>query len=430
MDSPVQNVSPKQGTGQFKFAFILVTSLFFMWGFAHNLDPILIPHLKKSFTLTNTQSTLVDSAVYIAYFLLAVPAGLFLKRFGYKLGIVAGLLLFAAGCFLFIPAADFQSYPFFLFALFIIACGLATLETAANPYAAALGDPAKSTQRLNLAQSFNGLAAALAPLIGGAVIFTEGYSDEELVSMSAVARQTALAAEAESVKLPYFIIGVLLVLITLIFLRTKLPKLPQEIANENEAKTGQSLWPGLLRTIKVPELGWSVVAQFLYVGAQVSVFSLFLLYAEVAGPLPQNEATTYQFACGLAFLIGRFAGTFLMQYVQPALLLSIYAIINVLLSFAAIQLEGMKAIYSIVGICFFMSIMFPTIFALGIQKLGKDAQYGSSWLIMSIVGGAFLPLLFSYIGDENGDLRLGYWVPLVCFGAIGCYGFYMKKRSL
>src|SRR5476651_1937313 len=199
------------------FAFILVTSLFFLWGFAHNLDPILIPHLKKSFTLTTVQATLVDSAVFAAYFIMAIPAGFIMKKYGYKSGIIIGLLLFAVGCFLFIPAANTQQYTFFLVALFIIACGLTILETAANPYATALGDPERGTQRLNFAQSFNGLAATLAPIIGGAIILTKGYNDDQLNAMTDAAREIALAAEASSVKLPYFVLGSVLVLVAILF---------------------------------------------------------------------------------------------------------------------------------------------------------------------------------------------------------------------
>ena len=207
------------------FAFVLVTSLFFLWGFSNNLNPILIPHLKKSFTLTTTQSTLIDSAVYIAYFLMALPAGYVMKRFGYKTGIITGLLFFSVGAFLFIPAANTQSYSFFLFALFVIACGLGFLETAANPYAAALGPHEKSTQRLNLAQSFNGLAAALAPVIGARVILTKGYTEDQLAAMTDDARKLALASEASSVKTPYFILGAVLLVIAIAFALTKLPNI-------------------------------------------------------------------------------------------------------------------------------------------------------------------------------------------------------------
>jgi FHS family L-fucose permease-like MFS transporter len=397
------------------FAFILITSLFFLWGFAHNLDPILIPHLKKSFTLTTTESTLVDSAVFIAYFLMAIPAGFVMKKYGYKIGIIAGLLLFSAGAFLFIPAANMQSYYFFLVALFIIACGLTFLETAANPYATILGPAESSTQRLNLAQSFNGLAAALAPVIGARVILTKGYSDADLASMATEARKIALASEASSVKMPYFILGVVLILIAVMFAFTKLPKI--EYAEEKEKSKN------ILHAFKHKHLTWAVIAQFFYVGAQVSVFSLFILYATKSAAISEIKAADFLGACGIAFLIGRFLGTFLMKYIKPNQLLVIYAAINTLLCAVAILATGMITVYAVILICFFMSIMFPTIFALGIKNLGNDTQYGSSLIIMSIVGGAILPRIFGYISDSTKDIQLGYIVPLICFLVICYYGF-------
>jgi FHS family L-fucose permease-like MFS transporter len=397
------------------FAFILITSLFFLWGFAHNLDPILIPHLKKSFTLTTTESTLVDSAVFIAYFLMAIPAGFVMKKYGYKIGIIAGLLLFSAGAFLFIPAANMQSYYFFLVALFIIACGLTFLETAANPYATILGPAESSTQRLNLAQSFNGLAAALAPVIGARVILTKGYSDANLASMATEARKIALASEASSVKMPYFILGVVLILIAVMFAFTKLPKI--EYAEEKEKSKN------ILHAFKHKHLAWAVIAQFFYVGAQVSVFSLFILYATKSAAISEIKAADFLGACGIAFLIGRFLGTFLMKYIKPNQLLVIYAAINTLLCAVAILATGMITVYAVILICFFMSIMFPTIFALGIKNLGNDTQYGSSLIIMSIVGGAILPRIFGYISDSTKDIQLGYIVPLICFLVICYYGF-------
>jgi FHS family L-fucose permease-like MFS transporter len=408
-------MNSKQHNGNTKFAFILITSLFFLWGFAHNLDPILIPHLKKSFTLTTTQSTLVDSSVFIAYFLMALPAGYLMKRFGYKIGIITGLLFFAVGSFLFIPAANNQSYSFFLFALFIIACGLTILETAANPYASALGDPQTSTQRLNLAQSFNGLAAAVAPVIGARVILTKGYTEEELRVMSASGRQLALAAEASSVKTPYFILGAVLVLIAIIFAFTRLPKIQ---SNEGEASS-----KSIFHAFKHKHLTWSVIAQFFYIGAQVSVFSLFILYATYSAGLTEVKAADYLGACGIAFLIGRFLGTFLMKYFKPNKLLALNAAINVLLCMVAILATGMITVFAVIGICFFMSIMFPTIFALGIKDLGGDTEYGSSLLIMSIVGGAIMPRIFGYISDATGNIQLGYLVPLFCFVIISYFGW-------
>lgn len=404
------------GSANTKFAFILVTSLFFLWGFSNNLNPILIPHLKNSFTLTTTQSTLIDSAVYIAYFLMALPAGYVMKRFGYKTGIIAGLLLFSIGAYLFIPAANTQSYTFFLFALFVIACGLGFLETAANPYAAALGPHETSTQRLNLAQSFNGLAAALAPLIGGKIILTQTYTDTQLNAMTDDARKLALASEASSVKTPYFVLGTILLIIAIAFALTKLPKIQHK-------QTGRKKSRNILHAFKHKHLTWSVVAQFFYVGAQVCVMSLFVLYAPDAADITEERATVMLAACGLAFLIGRFVGTFLMQFIKPNKLLAIYSVVNTLLCVIAIAAHGMITVYSVIGICFFMSIMFPTIFALGIKNLGGDTEYGSSLLIMSIVGGAILPRVFGIISDSTGNIQLGYIVPLICFVIVAYFGW-------
>jgi MFS transporter, FHS family, L-fucose permease len=398
-----------------KFAFILVTALFFLWGMAHNLDPILIPHLKKAFTLNTTQATLVDSAVFIAYFLMAIPAGYLMKKLGYQIAIIIGLLLFAVGSFLFIPSAQLQSYDFFLASLFVIACGLTILETAANPYASALGPPENSTQRLNLAQSFNGLAAALAPVLGARIILTKGYTEEELSVMSESARKLALASEASSVKLPYFILGAILVIVAIFFAFTKLPKIDYQHVRPKSKN--------ILHAFRHRHLTWSVIAQFFYVGAQVSVFSLFILYATQSASITEIEAADFLGACGIAFLIGRFAGTFLMKRIAPNRLLAIYALVNVLLSVVAMTAHGMVTIYAVIGICFFMSIMFPTIFALGIKDLGADTEYGSSLIIMSIVGGAILPRIFGNISDSTGNIQLGYIVPLVGFIVVAYFGW-------
>jgi len=396
------------------FPFMLITSLFFLWGFAHNLDPILIPHLKKSFTLTTVEATLVDSAVFIAYFLMALPAGFIMKKYGYKTGIITGLLVFACGSYLFIPAANTQQYSFFLVALFIIACGLTILETAANPYASSLGAPETATQRLNFAQSFNGLSTTLAPIVGARVILTKGFTAAQLNGMTAGARKLALAAEASSVKMPYFILGSILVLIAILFAFTRLPKIQHH--------EGHAASKSIFHALKHRHLAWSVVAQFFYVGGQVCVFSLFILYATKAAGLPEEEAAYYLSACGFAFLIGRFFGTFLMRYYSSTRLLAAYAGINILLCIIAIWGHGMITIYTIVVMCFFMSIMFPTIFALGIKDLRGDTEFGSSLIIMSIVGGAILPRAFGYISDLTGNIQYGYAVPLVCFIVVAYFG--------
>jgi FHS family L-fucose permease-like MFS transporter len=399
-----------------KFAFIMITSLFFMWGFVHNLDPILIPHLKKSFSLSTLQSSLVDSAVFIAYFVMALPAGFIMKKYGYKTGIITGLSLFAIGSFLFIPAANTQQYIFFLMALFIIACGLTILETAANPYASLLGDPSTATQRLNFAQSFNGLAATLAPIIGARMILTQGNSDEALNAMDATARQMALASEAASVKTPYLVLACVIVLIAVIFAFIKLP----EIKGEDETAPGKSI----MHTLRHKHLLGAVVAQFFYVGAQVCVFSFFILFAVKSSGIDKIKAADYLgWGCGMAFMVGRFVGTFVMRYIAPPKLLAFYAFMNVLLCIVAINAHGMVPVYAVIGIAFFMSIMFPTIFSLGIKGLGSDTELGSSLIIMSIVGGALLPPILGLISDRTQNIQMGYIVPLVCFAFVFWFGW-------
>ena len=404
--------------------FILITCLFFLWGFAHNLDPILIPHLKKSFTLTTTQATLVDSAVFIAYFFMAIPAGFIMKKWGYKIGIISGLLLFSLGAFLFVPAANHQSYNYFLIALFVIACGLTILETAANPFATALGDAASATQRLNLAQSFNGLAVALAPAIGARVILTKGYTDTQLAAMSDQVKKVALATEAYTVKTPYTILGIVLLVIAVLFYFINLPDLrSKEINNENQS---------LLKTFRHKHLSWAVVAQFFYIGAQVSVFSLFILYSTQVANITEVQAADYLAIGGLAFLIGRFLGTAIMKFIAPNKLLGVYAIMSALLCVVAISIKGNLAIYALIGICFFMSIMFPTIFSLGIKELGADTEMASSLIVMSIVGGAILPRIFGLISDATGNIQMGYIVPFVCFIVVAYFGYIgsvIKKDS-
>lgn len=397
--------------------FILITCLFFLWGFAHNLDPILIPHLKKSFTLSTTQSTLVDSSVFVAYFIMAMPAGFIMKKWGYKMGIIAGLLLFAFGSFLFVPAANHQSYNYFLVALFIIACGLTILETAANPYASRLGDPATATQRLNLVQSFNGLAVALAPAIGARLILTKGYSDIELSSMTETARKAALAMEAYTVKTPYTILGIVLVVIAAIFYFIQLPDIRE---SSDHKATIKETW-------KHSHLRWAVIAQFFYVGAQVCVLSLFILYVTQSANITEIQAADYLSIGGLAFLIGRFLGTAFMRFIQPKKLLTAYALICVGLCVMAIVGHGIITIYTLIGICFFMSIMFPTIFSLGIDSLGKDTEMASSLIVMSIVGGAVLPRFFGLISDSTGNIQNGYIVPLIAFTVVAYFGWKGSK---
>ncbi|GJI94000.1 L-fucose:H+ symporter permease [Duganella caerulea] len=407
----------------YRFAFVMITTLFFMWGFVHNLDPILIPHLRKSFSLTVLQSALVDSAVFIAYFVMALPAGLLIRKAGYKNAMLTGLALFATGALLFIPAADTQRYVFFLGALFIIACGLTVLETAANPYITLLGRPEHATRRLNLAQSFNGLAATLAPIAGARAILVGGTSDAELQTMSDGARQAVLAAEAASVKGPYLVIALVIMAIALVFYFLKLPATTAAAHNAPASGT-------ILRALRRAPIRRAVIAQFFYVGAQVCVFSFFILYASKAAGISQIKAADYLgWGCGAAFVVGRFAGTWLMKYIAPARLLLVYALASVALSAFAMFASGAASLAAVIGIAFFMSIMFPTIFSLGIGNAGADTEMGSSLIIMSIVGGAVLPLMFGAISDITHNLQFGYAAPLLCFLVIAWFAWAALREA-
>jgi len=347
---------------------------------------------------------------------MAIPAGLVMKKYGYKYGILLGLFLFAAGAFLFVPAANVHLYILFLGGLFIIASGLTFLETAANPYATVLGPAATATQRLNLAQSFNGLAAALAPLIGKHLILSkEEYTTEQIAAMSPEVKTAFIQEAADSVKMPFIVLGIIILVVAIIFYFTKLP----DIKDKEEATEDK----GFFQAFRHRHLTWAVIAQFFYVGAQVCVGSFFIVFAEKAAGMTPYKAADYQFAYGLAFMLGRFAGTFIMKYVAPQKLLTAYAGINILLSLVAIWGEGMITIYALIGIAFFMSIMFPTIFALGIKDIGVDTKAGSSLIIMSIVGGALLPPLLGIISDKTHNIQYGYIVPLVCFAVVGFFGF-------
>ena len=391
-----------------QFAVVLIISLFFLWGFALNLNPILIPHLKKACQLSDTQSALIDSASYIAYFLLAIPAGKFMKRFGYKGGIVLGLLLFATGAFLFYPAAVTRSYVFFLIALFIIASGLAFLETAANPYITVLGDEKGATQRLNFAQSFNGLASTLAPFLGGMFILSGQTLDAKAeAAMSPEQLNIYLNHEASSVKIPFLIIGAVVLLVAVFLIRTPLPEIED---HEGDSDSSISLF-------KEKNLMLGVTAQFFYVGAQVCVSSFFIRFsAQVAG-IAEKSAALYLSGALLGFMTGRFIGTFLMQYISPSKLLAIYSVINIALIFAAVTTNGMTAIYALLGVEFFMSIMFPTIFSLSIRGLGSRMKEGSSLVIMAIVGGAVFPVIMGKVSDMT-NIHTAYIVPAACFAVV------------
>lgn len=410
-------------TKKWLFPFILVTSLFFFWGFVHNLDPILIPHLRKAFNLTDLESSLVDSSVFIAYFVMALPAGYIMRKYGYKSGIMIGLILFGIGSLLFVPAANSLQYIYFLGALFIIACGLTFLETAANPYVTILGPAESATKRLNFSQSFNGLAAFIAPAFVGPMILSDkNYTQTQIEAMSPAIRQAFLESEAASVKMPYLILGLIILAVAVIFYFTNMPDVKDE---DVEGENGAS-FSGALKSMR---LRWGILAQFFYVGAQVCVGSFFIKMATTSAGIDEDSAAKYLGFFGLAFMLGRFFGTFLMQYINPRKLLIIYTFINIALTIVAITGSGIIVVYCLIAIAFFMSIMFPTIFSMGIDGLGQNTKIGSSLIVMSIVGGAFLPPILGIISDQTASIQYGYIVPLVCFLVILLFAFNVHKTD-
>ena len=352
---------------------------------------------------------------------MAIPAGNVMRKYGYKSGIILGLCLFAIGAFLFIPAANTQMYIFFLGALFVIACGLAFLETAANPYVTILGPEETATRRLNFSQSFNGLAAFIAPIVGGKYILSEqSLTDAQLKALSPHELNAYIAQEAASVKGPYLVLGVIIVIVMLLFVFTKLPDIKHE--DDGDKSKISHAW-------RHKHLRWAVVAQFFYVGAQVCVLSFFIRFVVVSAGITEKNAAFYSGLAGLAFMVGRFVGTFFMKYVKPNKLLMIYAVLSMLLTLVAVFGKGDITIYALIGVAFFMSIMFPTIFSLGIADLGKDTKIASSLIVMSIVGGAILPLGLGYISDVTHSIQYGYIVPFICFIVVFAFGKYGWKPT-
>lgn len=396
------------------FAVALITSLFFLWGISLNLNSILVPHLKKACQLTDLQSAFVDSAYYIAYFIVAIPAGLFMHRYGYKRGIVLGLLLFAIGAFLFYPAASTRMYGFFLFALFIIASGCGMLETAANPYINNLGSPEGATWRINFAQSFNGLAAFLAPNIGGLFILSGiTLTDAQKAAMSPQQLNSYLQGESDAVKIPYIIIGLAVLLVAILIWRTTLP----DIKEHGESNNERTDW-GSIFSEKNLILG--VGGIFFYVGAQAAVTSFFIRYSKYVAAIQEKEAAGLLGLAMLGFMLGRFIGSVAMRFIRPVKLLIIYSLINCGLLTLAFTLDGQFSVYAIMGVPFFMSIMFPTIFSLSISGLGEKTKKASSLLIMGIVGGAVIPLVLGQVSDRS-NIRVAYLVPIISFAYIGYF---------
>ncbi|TCQ92031.1 MULTISPECIES: L-fucose:H+ symporter permease [Rahnella] len=395
----------RKTTSGFRLAFILVTTLFFLWGLSYGLLDVLNKHFQEVLHVNKAQSGLLQAAYFGAYFIIALPAGFFMDRFGYKAGILVGLCLYALGALLFVPAASAGSFGMFLFALFVIALGLGCLETAANPFATILGDPAGAERRLNLSQSFNGLGQFIGPIIGGSLFFS--------------ATQGTTADGLSSVKTTYVAIAVLVLLIAFLFGRTKLPDIREQSTSEDHG-IAKGLW-------QHGHFTGGVIAQFFYVAAQVGVGAFFINYTTEHWHTLSNQNASYLLSVGMiSFMVGRFFSTWLMGFVRPATLLVLYAIINIVLCGVVVAGIDNVSVIALVAIFFFMSIMFPTIFAMGVKNMGKQTKRASSVMIMAIVGGAVMPYLMGAIADHY-NTAVSYALPMVCFAVVLIYA--VKQRA-
>lgn len=409
-----QSFQTNSNQNNYLVPFILVTSLFFLWGFAISMLDVLNKHFQDTLNLTISQSTWVQIVTYGAYFLMALPAGIFMKKWGYKKGILAGLLLYSSGAFLVYPASEAQSWTFFLVSLFILACGLAFLETAANPYATVLGPAESSERRLNLAQSFNGLGVIIGPLVGSKLVFSE--------------HQLSVEEGFKSVQLPYMIVGGVILVIALFFLRTPMPEIQEASSSEGKAAENASFSESLSGLFKNKHFVLGAFAQFLNVGVQGCVWGLFINFVMDAIHITKHSAADLLSLGMLIFMIGRFVGTFLMKYVKPNVLLGFYSLGIVAALLVASQVQGQPAVYALMVFFFFQSITFPTIFSLGVKDLGKYTKLGSSFIIMGIVGGAAFPPLMGAIAD-NTSISTSMLLPVAMFAYIAWYGFSGSKVS-
>lgn len=398
----------------------LVFSLFFLWAISSNLLPTMIRQLMKTCELNTFEASFTESAYWLAYFIFPIPIAMFMKRYSYKAGIVFGLLLAAIGGLLFFPAAAIKEYWAYLCIFFIIATGMCFLETAANPYVTALGDPATAPRRLNLAQSFNGLGAFIAAMFLSKLILSgDTYTRETLPMDYPGGWDAYIQMETDAMKLPYMALALLLLLIAVVIVFSKLPKIGDE-GRKSESKE-KLIDFGVL---KHRHLRWGVIAQFFYNGGQTAINSLFLVYCCTYAGLPEATATTYFGLYMLMFLLGRWIGTGLMVKFRPQDMLLVYALANVALCAVVMALGGQIGLYAMLGISFFMSIMYPTQFSLALEGLGEQTKSGSAFLVMAIVGNACLPQFTAYLMHINEQMyHVAYIVPLVCFLFCAYYGW-------
>jgi MFS transporter, FHS family, L-fucose permease len=405
--------------------FFLVTALFFLWGIPNNLNDVLIRQFMKSFAITRFEAGLIQSAFYMGYFVLAMPAALLMRKLGYKAGFITGLLLFGTGAFLFWPAAIVGRYSFFLVALFVIASGLSFLETASNPFIAQCGDPETSERRLNFSQAFNPIGAIAGVLAGTVFIFSGiELTPPQIAAMQAAHKyQAYLQLETLRVVRPYLVLGLIAFLWAAFIARTKFP------AVRGETATGES--GGNVRDLlRYRHFMLAVVAQFLYVGAQVGTWSYFIQYVLDYTHQPEKVAGYFLTGTLFAFGVGRFASSYLMKFVSPNRLMGIYSLINIVLVLVGVSFPGWTGLWAIFLTSFFMSLMFPTIFALGLKGLGANTKIAGSLLVMAIIGGAVFAPTMGLISEAMHSLAWAYLVPLVAYIFIAYYAFLGSRVQL
>lgn len=385
---------------------IFVTSLFMLWGIAITMGDVLNKHFQHVLTLSKKQSAFVQFAIFGAYFVMGIPAGLFMKRFGYKNGVLLGLTLYATGAFLFVPAAASASFTFFGMALFILGCGLSTLETVAHPFVAALGDQRTSDQRINFAQAFNALGAMIGPAIGSYFLLRNNVEG---------------STDLTSVKMLYIAIGSVIAFIAVCFAFVKVPNLvdPHVSADVDPDAVNIDTEPNK-SIFQHRHLVWAVIAQFFNAAAQGGTWAFFINYGHEKMGFPDAVAANYLVLFMAMMLAGRFIGTFLMRFIAPHTLLAIFAAANILMCIVVAQSWGWPSFIALLMINFFFSIMFPTIFSLGLKNLGSHTQTGSSFISMGVVGGALFPFLMGAVADH--DVATAYYLPIICYFMIFLFG--------
>ncbi len=403
-------------------ALTLIFSLFFIWAISASLLPTMIRQLMKTCELSTFEASFTETAYWLAYFIFPIPIAMFMKRYSYKAGIILGLLIAAVGGLLFFPAAMVKEYWAYLSIFFIIATGMCFLETAANPYVTALGDPNSSSRRLNLAQSFNGLGAFISAMFLSKLVLSGlDYTRETVPADFVGGWEGYIQFETNAMRLPYLLLAGILVIIAVVLIFTHLPKITEGGKVEGDTK-GQKLID--FKVLKRKHLRDGVIAQFFYNGGQTAIFSLFLVYTCKYMQMPESTATTFNGIFMLAFLLGRWVGTFLMKKYRPQDMLVVYALAAAILCGVVVTCGGWTGVYAFIGIGFFMSIMYPTQFSLALKDLGEDTKSGSAFLVMAIVANACLPQFTAYIMNHNEQVyHIAYIVPLVCFLYCAYYGW-------